>query len=59
MIPVERRAPRFSLFGGAGDQELLVIVKDADGGLSEACHLPVAFVPLIEGSEARDATGET
>ena len=49
VVPVERRAPRFSLFAGAGDQELLVIVKNEDGGVSESCHLPVAFVPLIEG----------
>jgi hypothetical protein len=26
-----------------------VIVKNEDGGVSESCHLPVAFVPLIEG----------
>ena len=50
VIPVERRAPRFSLFGGIGDQELLVLVKAEDGSVSEHCHLPVAFVPLIEGT---------
>jgi protein-L-isoaspartate(D-aspartate) O-methyltransferase len=48
VIPVEHRAARFSLFGGVGDQELLVIVKNEDGSVSERCHLPVAFVPLIE-----------
>ncbi len=49
VIPVEHRAPRFSLFGGVGDQELLVIGKNEDGSVSERCQLPVAFVPLIEG----------
>ncbi len=49
VIPVEHRAARFSLFGGVGDQELLVIGKNEDGSVSERCHLPVAFVPLIEG----------
>jgi len=56
VIPVERRAPRLSLFGGAGDQELLVIAKAEDGSVSEHCHLPVAFVPLIEGKPAADAS---
>ncbi len=49
VIPVEHRTARFSLFGGAGEQELLAIVKNEDGSLSEGCRLPVAFVPLIEG----------
>ena len=49
VIPVEHRSARLSLFGGAGDQELVVMVKNEDGSLSEHCHLPVAFVPLIEG----------
>ena len=56
VIPVEHRAARFSLFGGVGDQELLVIVKNEDGSVSERCHLPVAFVPLIEDkAEAGEA----
>jgi len=56
VIPVEHRAPRFLMFGAVGDQELLVIVKHEDGSVSEHCHLPVAFVPLIEGrGEAGDA----
>jgi protein-L-isoaspartate(D-aspartate) O-methyltransferase len=55
VIPVEHRAPRFLMFGAVGDQELLVIVKNEDGSVSEHCHLPVAFVPLIEGeAEAGD-----
>jgi hypothetical protein len=37
------------MFGAVGDQELLVIAKNEDGSVSEHCHLPVAFVPLIEG----------
>ncbi len=52
VIPVEHRAPRFLMFGAVGDQELLVIVKDEDGSVSEHCHLPVAFVPLIESPGA-------
>ncbi|MDX1575938.1 MAG: protein-L-isoaspartate(D-aspartate) O-methyltransferase [Kiloniellales bacterium] len=59
VIPVEHRAARLSLFGGAGDQELLVIVKNDDGSLSESCRLPVAFVPLIEGIEDRAGAGDT
>ena len=49
VIPVERRAAKLSLFGRGSDQELVVIVKGRDGSLTESCHLPVAFVPLIEG----------
>jgi protein-L-isoaspartate(D-aspartate) O-methyltransferase len=56
VIPVEHRAPRFLMFGAVGDQELLVIVKHEDGSVSEHCHLPVAFVPLVEGGgETGDA----
>jgi protein-L-isoaspartate(D-aspartate) O-methyltransferase len=49
VIPVERSASRFRLFGAAGEQELLLVTKDQDGNLSERCMLPVAFVPLVEG----------
>ena len=58
VIPVEHRAARFSLFGGAGDQELLVIAKNEDGSVRETCHLPVAFVPLIEGIEGKTGPGD-
>ncbi len=56
VIPVEHRASRFTLLGGAGEQELVVMAKNEDGSVSEHCHLPVAFVPLIEGpTEASEA----
>jgi protein-L-isoaspartate(D-aspartate) O-methyltransferase len=35
--------------GGSGwSQSLVLLEKDADGVVTEGCHLPVAFVPLVE-----------
>jgi protein-L-isoaspartate(D-aspartate) O-methyltransferase len=53
IIPVERSASRFRLFGAAGEQELLLITKGEDGNVSERCMLPVAFVPLVEGRASK------
>lgn len=40
--------------GRAGvSQSLTVLEKDADGGVRESCHLPVAFVPLVSGVAMR------
>lgn len=52
VIPVRR--------GGLGDlglfaeQELCLITKDQNGGVSERSVLPVAFVPLIESGDVHD-----
>jgi protein-L-isoaspartate(D-aspartate) O-methyltransferase len=51
VIPVEHGGARRGLFRFGPEQELLVIDKDADGRTSERSVLPVAFVPLVEGTE--------
>ena len=33
-----------------GDQELLLLVKTADGGVERKSILPVRFVPLVPGT---------
>lgn len=39
VIPVGRRG---------WTQSLTLIEKDGEGAISEGCHLPVAFVPLLD-----------
>ncbi len=52
VIPVER-APRVMRYlGMAGEQDLLLLTKDAEGRVHERTMLPVAFVPLVEGAGA-------
>jgi protein-L-isoaspartate(D-aspartate) O-methyltransferase len=53
VIPVERASLGGRFLGGAGDQELMLVTKNAEGRISERSVLPVAFVPLIEGPAAK------
>ncbi len=57
VIPVERQGSRFRFFGVSGDQELLLIEKDAHGKTRERQVLPVAFVPLVEGRGGGEGKG--
>jgi protein-L-isoaspartate O-methyltransferase len=51
VIPVDRSptAARFPFKDQ--EQDLLLVTKDAKGGISERKMLPVAFVPLVEGGD--------
>jgi protein-L-isoaspartate(D-aspartate) O-methyltransferase len=49
VIPIERAPAAARFLGLAGDQDLMLLSKDAEGRVSERSMLPVAFVPLIEG----------
>jgi protein-L-isoaspartate(D-aspartate) O-methyltransferase len=51
VIPVERIGKGQRFFDWRPSQELLLVTKDATGRTSEACFLPVAFVPLVEGRD--------
>jgi protein-L-isoaspartate(D-aspartate) O-methyltransferase len=52
VIPVDRSpiATRYPFKDQ--EQDLLLVTKDAEGGISERKMLPVAFVPLVENGEA-------
>ena len=51
VIPVERPSAGLGRFALGRDQELLLVTKDSEGRTTERRLLPVAFVPLVEGSE--------
>ena len=57
VIPVERAGRGLRLFDWRPSQELLLVTKDPAGQTSEACLLPVAFVPLVEGRDEPRGAG--
>ncbi len=52
VIPVDRSQTAARYPFRDQEQDLLLVTKDATGGISERKILPVAFVPLVEGGEA-------
>jgi protein-L-isoaspartate(D-aspartate) O-methyltransferase len=57
VIPVERPARGQRFFDWRSSQELILVTKDQAGQTSEACFLPVAFVPLVEGRDEPTGAG--
>jgi protein-L-isoaspartate(D-aspartate) O-methyltransferase len=57
VIPVERPGRGQRFFDWRPSQELLLVTKDQAGKTSEACFLPVAFVPLVEGRDGPGGAG--
>jgi protein-L-isoaspartate(D-aspartate) O-methyltransferase len=57
VIPVERPGSGQRFFDWRPSQELILVTKDQAGQTSEACFLPVAFVPLVEGRDEPTGVG--